>query len=330
VLSARLPQARFWKVFRGGVQVHNNRKGIVAFLLIAFGIAWINWEIVIRLGIAVTDPRLKLAAFPSAFAPAIAGFIVRKWITREGFADAGLRLNLRKWPYYIVAWLLPVAVLACLIVLAGLFRLGSPDFSFSRGINFMIRSGVPASRLAHPWLLIAGWLFGVFFAVPINFGEEFGWRGYLQLRLFPDAPVLSAVATGIIWAVWHYPLTLRGFNYPDHPLMGSLFVFPVTAIFLSIIFRWLNVKTGSIWSSSLAHSATNVIGGGLFFLLFGGGLNSLLVSPAGILAWVPLGALSAWIVFTGQLQPADSLQRGSEVAQGFVPLAAQAKPFRQP
>ena len=294
-----------------------NRKGIIAFLLIAFGIAWANWEIVIRLGISTDNRLFKLAAFPGAFAPAIAAFIVRKWITREGFADAGLRLNLRKWPYYLVAWLLPLVVVGCMVVLAPLFGFGKADFSFARGISYLMQSGVPASRLRYPMLLVGAWVFGVFFAVPINFGEEFGWRGYLQLRLFPGAPVLSAIATGVIWAVWHYPLTLRGFNYPDHPLMGSLLVFPVTAILLSIIFRWLNLQTGSVWSSSLAHSATNVIGGGVFLLLFGGGNNSLFLSPAGMLAWIPLGALSAWIVLAGQLKAADHLtqQTRSKLAQ---------------
>src|ERR1019366_3853306 len=113
-------------------------------------------------------------------------------------------------------------VVGCIVVLAPLLGLGKADFSFARGINFMMQAGVPASRLRYPLLLIGTWLIGVFFAVPINFGEEFGWRSYLQLRLFPDGPVLSAVVTGVIWAAWHYPLTLRGFNYPDHPLAGSL------------------------------------------------------------------------------------------------------------
>ena len=49
---------------------------------------------------------------------------------------------------------------------------------------------------------------------PLLWGEEFGWRGYLQLRLFPGRPVSAAIATGLIWAVWHYPLTLRGYDYP--------------------------------------------------------------------------------------------------------------------
>jgi membrane protease YdiL (CAAX protease family) len=202
-----------------------------------------------------------------------------------------------------VAWLWPLPLIACLVILAPLFGAGKPDFSFARGIHFLVQSGVPASDFQYPWLRIVYWLISAIPGALILFGEEFGWRGYLQLRLFPDRPLASAIGTGIIWAVWHYPITFRGFNYPDHPIIGSLVVFPVTGVFLSIIFGWLVSQTGSIWSSSLAHSATNVIAGGLFLLLFGGGGNWLVVSPAGILGWIPLGAFSAWIVLTGQLKP---------------------------
>jgi hypothetical protein len=70
--------------------------------------AWLCWEIPIRLGVSVHSPLFQLAALPGGFAPAIAAIVVRKWITREGFADAGLRIDLSKWPYYIVACLLPL------------------------------------------------------------------------------------------------------------------------------------------------------------------------------------------------------------------------------
>ena len=295
-----------------------NRKGVIAYLLIAFGIAWILWEGVFRLGASLNPIVKGVLMLPTAFAPAIATFVVRKWITREGFADAGLRLNLRKWPYYIVAWLLPLLILGCIVVLAPLFKAGKPDFSFARGIHFLVQLGYPEWLFRYPALLILYWLITAIPKSLVLFGEEFGWRGYLQLRLFPHAPVLSAVGTGVIWAVWHYPMTLRGFNYPDHPVIGSLLVFPVSCIFMSIIFGWLRLQSGSIWCCSLAHSATNVIEGGLFILLFGGGGNFMVVSPAGLLGWIPLGALSAWIVFTGQLKPA------SEVLSDQPSVTAQA------
>src|ERR1017187_5992808 len=153
-----------------------NRKGVIAYLLIAFGMAWACWEIPIRLGISMSNPLFKIALLPGAFAPAIAAFIVRKWITREGFADAKLRLNLRKWRYYVFGWLLPVVGVGCIVMLAPLFGVGKADFTLARGINFMIHMGVPASKLAHPWLLVAFWPIQAILGAPILFGEEFGWR----------------------------------------------------------------------------------------------------------------------------------------------------------
>src|SRR5271165_6024888 len=115
-----------------------NGKGVVAYLLIAFGMAWACWEVPIRLGISISNALfLETALLVGAFAPAIATFVVRKWITREGFADAGLRLDFRKWPYYIVAWLLPLAVVGSIIIADGLFGIGTPDFSLARGIKYM-------------------------------------------------------------------------------------------------------------------------------------------------------------------------------------------------
>lgn len=285
-----------------------NRKGVTAYLLITFGLTWTLWEGAIRLGVSVNSPFFQLAMLPGAFAPATAALIVRKWITREGFADAGLRPNFRKWPYYVVAWLLPLTVVGCIVIAAVLFRVGAPDFSLVRGLKyFAISVGrMPPHTPSHPWLVIAAFALPVnaILATPILFGEEFGWRGYLQLRLFPDRPFRSAIVTGVIWGVWHYPLLLRGYDFPQNRLV-SLMVFPVTTIFLSVIFGWLRLKSGSIWSAALAHSATNAIGIALSLLLFSGGGSLLFVSYLGILGWIPLGVFSAWIVSSGRLNPTN-------------------------
>jgi membrane protease YdiL (CAAX protease family) len=153
------------------------------------------------------------------------------------------------------------------------------------------------------YLLIAA-LFSTFFL----FGEEFGWRGYLQMRLFPDNPLLAAIATGIIWGVWHYPINIRGYNFPEHPIWG-LVVFPITAIMLSIIFGWLRLRSGSIWASCLAHAATNSIGVTLTMALFLGGGDTIFFSYLGLLGWIPLGALCLWIVLTGQFtSPTETIK----------------------
>lgn len=293
--------------------MNSHRKGIVAYLLIAFGLAWAGLETSYRLkGMPRASGIIFLA---SSFAPAVACFVVRKWVTREGFADAGLRLHLRKWPYYLVAWLLPVAVMVCVVILAPIFHVGTPDFSMQPGFQFFASAGKPLPAwYPHSFLvLLCFWLVSAIFGAPINFGEEFGWRGYLQKRLFPGNPVLSAVATGIIWGYWHFPAAIRGYSYPDNPILGALIMYPIGCVLLAIIYGWLVQKTGSIWSSSLAHAATNAVGGSLTIFLFGA-TKLLYASIGGLLGLIPLGALSAWIVFTGQLKPAEA-QAPNEMAR---------------
>ncbi len=124
-----------------------NREGVIAYLLIAFGMAWARREIIIDSESQPQTP-IQIAILPGAFAPAVAAFVVRKWITREGFADAGLKLNPRKWRHYVVAWLLPLPVVGCIVVLAPLLGL-RPDFSLVRGFQFLASAGVPAHVPSH-------------------------------------------------------------------------------------------------------------------------------------------------------------------------------------
>ena len=296
--------------------MNDRTKGIVIFLLLAFGIAWISWEIPIRLGLSLHSPFFQLAALPGAFAPAIAAIIVRRWITHEGFADAGLRVHLRKWRYYLVGWLLPLVVTAFIVIVAVILGISRPDFTLQRALPTLLpgNAGAMPAIPAYLWAVIPiQLLITALIATPLLWGEEFGWRGYLQLRLLPERPLLAAIATGVIWGMWHLPLNIRGYNFPDQPLLGLL-VFPVSTTLISIIFGWLRLRTGSIWASSLAHAATNAVGGSLTTLLFAGGPGGIFVSYLGILSWIPLGALCAWIVLTGQLRQKSTSREDIQTA----------------
>jgi membrane protease YdiL (CAAX protease family) len=280
-------------------------RGVVSYLLIAFGMAWLFWELAIRFVMRPDNLLFQTVALPGAFAPAVAAVIVRKWITREGFADAGLRLRPVKWRYYGVAWLLPVPVTASIIGLAWVLGISRPDFSLMRFSSWL----TPGIEIPAPppyiWIVIPLQLMiNAIIVTPILWGEEFGWRGYLQVKVFPERPLLAAVTTGLIWGAWHFPINLRGYNFPDHPIAGS-FLFLVGTTLLSIIFGWLRERTGSIWAPCLAHAATNSIGASLTLLLFAGEPNWIFLNYLGLLGLIPLGAFCAWLVFTGRLQPVD-------------------------
>src|SRR5262249_31435229 len=94
-------------------------EGIMAFLLITFGVTWSVWGVACLLGLLDSSVSGQIIVAVGAFAPALAAFIVRKWITREGFADAGLRPHLvKKLPYYFFAWLWPLVGVGAVIAVA--------------------------------------------------------------------------------------------------------------------------------------------------------------------------------------------------------------------
>lgn len=298
-----------------------NSRGILAYLCVAFLGAWGLWLaagiVASRVfHISVSNPLFQVAILPGAFMPAIGAIIVRRWVTHEGFADAGLRLNFRRsWKHYLfAAYLLPLAVAGIIVALAVLLGISQPDFSLHRSLAVLEpQLRLPSSQLTSrllPILVLQMMIEGVPLATLVTWGEEFGWRGYLQRRLFASSPVLAPVATGLIWGFWHYPLIMLGYEHYEDRYVGLL-VFPVCTVMLSIIFGWLRSETGSIWASSVAHGATNALGLSLMFLIFLGGPHFVFVSYVGILSWLPLGAVCAWILSrrVHALEPAGQASR---------------------
>ncbi len=103
---------------------------------------------------------------------------------------------------------------------------------------------------------------GIFASAPlfafITFGEEFGWRGYMNDKM---EPLLGTVGTcivgGMIWGVWHAPLTLCGHNYgTEQPFVGVLLMC-LNCISSGIILMWLTKKTGSVFPACIMHSMNN-------------------------------------------------------------------------
>ena len=135
----------------------------------------------------------------------------------------------------------------------------------------------------------------VFLAPIMNFitcfGEEWGWRGYLlpkMKNLLPTVPML--LVTGLIWGLWHAPMTIIGHNYGlgywGFPFTG-IAMMCVFCIVLGIFLSYITIKTGSCIPAILAHGAINGFAAIGMYFTHDGGNPFIGPAPTGIIGIIP-------------------------------------------
>ncbi|NBD35032.1 MAG: CPBP family intramembrane metalloprotease [Chloroflexi bacterium] len=279
------------------------QRRLYLYLAISFGIAWATFLAIYLTGGLVDSPMvfpeanvslaLILLAGPVMSAPAIAHLLTRI-ITREGWRDARLRPRpARNWRYWAIAWLAPgILTLVGMAIFFWLFpRYYDPSLSTLRQmIEESALSAVDVEE-ANLWYLIGAQIFQAILISPVlnslaTFGEEFGWRAYLQPKLMPLGRRRAYLLTGVIWGIWHWPAIAMGHNYgfayPGAPITGILMMiwFCIT---LGILLGWLTDQAQSVWPAVIAHGAINGIAG-LSTLFMQGNPNPLLgPMPVGII-----------------------------------------------
>lgn len=95
-----------------------------------------------------------------------------------------------------------------------------------------------------------------FLGIVIAFGEEYGWRGFLQGELIKLGRVRGVLAVGITWGLWHAPIIAMGYNYPGYPVIG-IFLMIAFCVVTGFVLGYAVLKTGSIWLSAFLHALTN-------------------------------------------------------------------------
>ncbi len=92
-----------------------------------------------------------------------------------------------------------------------------------------------------------------------GFGEEIGWRGFLQPRLQQRRSGLKAAAwVAIVWAAWHLPLFGITPSYRAMPVIGFVgffFSMLVAAFLLAALYQ---VSRGSILVVAVFHAAFDI------------------------------------------------------------------------
>lgn len=107
------------------------------------------------------------------------------------------------------------------------------------------------------WIMFFSVMINFFLSVVAFFGEEYGWRYYLQPLLQKRFGLKGGVILlGCVWAVWHLPIDFFYYTTPDMGLAALASQF-VTCITLGLFMAYAYLKTQNIWVPVIIHFLNN-------------------------------------------------------------------------
>lgn len=285
-----------------------NFKKVGLFLILTFLMSWSYGFALPQLAPVLIEkwhlPVSFLGVIYMLF-PMTAAVIVQKYIYKEPVRKSlGISFRFNAW--FLAAWLLPPVFVFLTIGVSLLL----PGLSFSPDMSGMYErlaevltpeqlQQMKASLEALPfnpiWLsLIQGMLAGCTINALLAFGEELGWRGFLQKELQGLGFWKSSLLIGFIWGVWHTPLILQGHNFPFHPKEG-VFMMIIACMLMSPLFSYVTIKAKSVLASALMHGTLNGTYGLSLALIMGG--NDLTTGGFGLPGIIALMIMNIYLLW---------------------------------
>jgi len=251
------------------LRVNRERPRIFFYYYIVFTLIYVALGVV---SLVATDATTLITVAGAAQGLTLLGLIiliVLRFVSgREAYARAGLAGG--KWIYWV------------------LFGLGfALLYLVQTGLNYLLDLGqavdvmeyiaaVAPEQVAQMQMSPAAlfWatalqsvLLAPFMALLFGFGEEFGWRGYLQSELIKIGKRKGILLLGIIWGLWHAPVILMGHNYPGYPVAG-VFLMTAYTIGLAFLFGYAVLKSGSVLLAAYLHALNNQVVSFLIMMVY--------------------------------------------------------------
>lgn len=306
-------------------------RAVVAFALLSCGLAWLV-ALPLWLGDGLASPLAPLLLPLMMFTPAVAAVVVTVALQ---VPSAGRARFLGLWPlrpagrlvlFIALALTLPVVVVAATALVSGalgLVRLDLVNFSgFAEQVGALTPAGAPVPPIA---VLVAA----QFAAIPIGalvnsllaFGEELGWRGWLQTALLPLGTWPALLLTSALWGIWHAPVILLGYNFGRPDAVGVLLMVG-GCLAWGLLLGWLRLRSASLWPAVLAHGSLNAVGAVVLVLVAAGETPDLAwVGALGVVSWVVIALAMTMIALLRQFR-AGSPAAPSLPASDSVPATS--------
>ena len=225
------------------------------FLTLTIGFSLVFWTLIARGG-GLDGAHADAWILGLMWSPGGAAILTKLYFDRT---LRGLGWSWGKTRYQVGAYLLPLAYASCVYVTVWLVGLGS----LNREVVAHAARKFGVSALPMPLALVAVFVIvGALGAVTQSIfalGEEIGWRGFLVPELAKSMSYAkTALVSGAIWALWHYPVVFFGGYRGKTPLWFSTICFTVLIIGISFPLAYLRLRSGSVWTAMFLHASHNL------------------------------------------------------------------------
>lgn len=172
--------------------------------------------------------------------PGVAAILTCKFLGR-GIGSLGWKWGQMR--YQVASYLIPLGYSTVTYTVVWLTGLGGYNRAFIKSFGMLV------------FLATAGLAINCFAAL----GEEIGWRGFLVPELAKRTSfTATALISGLVWAVWHYPILIFADYNAGTPTWYGLTCFTVMVVGMSFIYTWMRLKSGSLWTGVLLHGSHNL------------------------------------------------------------------------
>lgn len=286
------------------------KKRLLIYLGITFVLTWVYCLLFVYPNLnaasaeAVSTLQLRIAA--TMFIPAIC-VVITRLVTKEGFKNSMIRPNFKgNIKTYLLAYFGP----SVLTVLGAIVYFIIFPNQFDINCGYLLQSyeamGVDLNTMPMPanMLMLSQGVTAILFGPIINFftcfGEEWAWRGYMVPKMAENMKTIPMLlVSGVIWGLWHAPLTIIGHNYGmgylGYPFTGILAMCLFCTV-MGVFMAYITLKTKSCIPAVLAHGAINAFASIGMYFTFEGGNPFVGPAPTGIIGMIAFIVVDIFLV----------------------------------
>ncbi|MCI8852603.1 MAG: CPBP family intramembrane metalloprotease [Lachnospiraceae bacterium] len=146
------------------------------------------------------------------------------------------------------------ASLFCILLF---FLLHLARFLLAYGLDGQLQLFLDLLKSPGTWIMLLFLPVNLVLSYIAFFGEEYGWRYYLQPLLQKKFGLRGGVLLlGVVWGLWHLPLDFFFYVRPENGLI-QLTNQIITCVTLGIFFAYAYQKTQNIWVPVILHFLNN-------------------------------------------------------------------------